>query len=158
METFKINNKLEIVCEWKKTRNGFKHEATLMDNWHKVDKTKICYLNRTWESFEFESVITQLLNKTKILTNKQKSKFMENCRTGSYNDISEKFGFISAIAKMGDLFGQSQKEKNDWKTRMIKAGLENDGLIMPDNWDDLPENDRTKRLDRVIKSLSTPLK
>ena len=34
------------------------------------DRTKICYLNRTWESYEFESVINKLLDRNKELKNK----------------------------------------------------------------------------------------
>lgn len=158
MKTFKINNNLEIVCEHKKTRNGFKHEAKLLNNGHKIAMTKICYLNRTWESFEFESVINKLLDKTKILTDKQKTKFLQKCSGKAMEEVNKEFGSISAIAKLGDLFGQNQKEKNDWKARMIKAGLENKGLIMPDDWNNLLENDKTKRLDDVIEFLQKPFK
>ena len=157
MKSFKINNNLEIICEWKKTRNGFKHESTLLKNGIKIDSTKICYLNRTWESFEFESVIIRILDKTKILSDKQKTKFLQEASGKVKEEINKEFGNISTIAKLGELFGQNQKEKNDWKARMLKAGLENKGFIMPDNWDKLSENDKTKRLDGVIEMLSKPL-
>ena len=38
---------------------------------------------------------------------------------------------------------------------MIKAGLENKGLIMPDDWDDLSEENKEIRLNGVIKHLAT---
>ena len=57
------------------------------------------------------------------------------------------------VAKMGEVFGKTQKESNDWKARMLKAGLESKGLIMPDNWDSLSEDDKTRRLDAVISEL-----
>ena len=31
---------------------------------------------------------------------------------------------IAGVAKLGDVFGTTPKEKNDWKARMLKAGLE----------------------------------
>jgi hypothetical protein len=60
---------------------------------------------------------------------------------------------IATIASIGDLFGDTTKEKNDWKARMLRAGLEGHGLIMPDDWDSLPETEKTKRLDAIIAML-----
>ena len=62
MKTFRINDKLFIVCNYVKTRNGFKHTASLFENGLISSETKVCYLNRTWESFEFETVIEKLLD------------------------------------------------------------------------------------------------
>jgi len=54
---FKLDEGLEIVCESKSTRNGFKHVAIIYNSGgFPIVETKICYLNRTWESFEFQSV------------------------------------------------------------------------------------------------------
>lgn len=55
-----------------------------------------------------------------------------------------------AIAKMGDIFGTTQKEKNDWKKRMLNAGLSNRGLSFPDDWSNLPEAEKTKRLNSAM--------
>jgi hypothetical protein len=52
---------------------------------------------------------------------------------------------------MGELFCDNQKDKNDWKVRMLKAGLENKGLIMPEDWNTLDEDTKQARLDGVIK-------
>jgi hypothetical protein len=40
-----------------------------------TEKAKCCYYNRTWERFEFETVISKLLDKTDRLTARQKAKF-----------------------------------------------------------------------------------
>jgi hypothetical protein len=61
---------------------------------------------------------------------------------------------VATVALMGEVFGNTQKEKNDWKERMIRAGLENRGLIMPSDWDTLSEDEKTRRLDGVIKMLN----
>ena len=63
MQIFKLDENYTVVCETKDTRNGFKHEATLLRNNYSVCETKICYLNRTWERFTYESVINKLLEK-----------------------------------------------------------------------------------------------
>jgi len=60
---------------------------------------------------------------------------------------------IKMVMTMGNIFGKDQKEKNDWKARMLKAGLENKGLIMPNDWNQLPEPEKEKRLNKVIANL-----
>jgi len=59
----------------------------------------------------------------------------------------------SHIARLGDVFGQNKKESNDWKLRILKAGLEQRGLDIPEYWDRLSEDEKTKRLDAVISLL-----
>jgi len=57
------------------------------------------------------------------------------------------------IALLGDVFGNTKKEKNDWKARMMKAGLEGKGLTMPEDWDDLTEDEKEKRLNGAIECI-----
>ena len=57
----------KIVCNSESTRSGFRHIATLLKNGREIEKTKICYLNRTWESFEFESILNKLINQNEEL-------------------------------------------------------------------------------------------
>lgn len=52
------------------------------------------------------------------------------------------------VASLGELFGKTQKEKNDWKTRMLKAGAPQ--LSIPDDWETLPEAEKERRLNQVI--------
>ena len=61
---------------------------------------------------------------------------------------------VGMVAGLGDLFCNNQKEKNDWKARMLKAGLENKGLIMPEDWDSLPEAEKEKRLNGAIEQIA----
>jgi len=75
MKIFKLNNKYSVVCEAGNTRNGFKHTATLMRDGENIDSTKICYLNRTWEAYTYQSVLLQILDKTTMLTDKEKRRF-----------------------------------------------------------------------------------
>jgi hypothetical protein len=152
MRTFRINEKIEIVCVSEKTRNGFRHLATLLFNGSEVDKAKCCYLNRTWERYEFQSVMSNLIEKSKALSEDEKQicrKFIEGDRT----DWSD-FKATSMVAKLGDLFCESKKEKNDWKERMLKAGFGDKGLIMPDDWDTLDEDTKQARLNAVIAVMS----
>ena len=51
--------KNSIYCKYENTRNGFKHVATMYYN--RNTYVAVCYyLNRTWECFEYQSVIRKL--------------------------------------------------------------------------------------------------
>ena len=63
MKSFKLDDQFTAVCASKKTRNGFKHTATLLRDGFERGQVKVCYLNRTWESFEYQSVLEKLLGK-----------------------------------------------------------------------------------------------
>src|SRR3990167_1295649 len=60
---------------------------------------------------------------------------------------------VAMVMAMGNIFGKNQKEKNDWKARMLKAGLDGRGLIMPDEWDTLSEDQKETRLNGAIEQL-----
>lgn len=61
-QIFKVNDELSILCESQDTRSGFRHVATILrDGFGTGYKpVKICYLNRTWESYQFQSVLHKL--------------------------------------------------------------------------------------------------
>ena len=80
MKMVKLNDTYFIICEVSNTRNGFKHTATLMHNGAELDSTKICYLNRTWEAYKYESVMLQLLDETTELTDKEKRRFKKKVK------------------------------------------------------------------------------
>ena len=54
----------------------------------------------------------------------------------------------SMVAMFGDLLCDNQKEKNDWKKRMLNTV---DGISFPDDWDELSEDEKQRRLDGAIK-------
>ncbi len=161
MQTFKINKELEAVCEWKKTRIAFKHEATLLRNGVEVLKVKINYLNRTWERYTYESVLEKLLEKSKsagLLKDGESVDFKTAILNGGEKDMAA-LKSVAMVAALGDIFhsdeaGGSQKARNDWKARMLKAGLGDKGFIMPDDWDTLDEATKQARLDGVLTQLS----
>ena len=152
MRIFRINEKIEISCEWQKTRQAFRHVAVLLFNGVEQERTKVCYLNRTWESYEYQTVAKRLVEKSTALTDEEK-KICNDFLDGDRTDWSQ-FKAVSMVAKMGDLLCSDQKEKNDWKARMLKAGLESKGLVMPDDWDSLDEDTKQARLDLILKTIS----
>lgn len=153
MKTFVINKTTEIVCWEYSTRYSWGHVAKLMVDGQEVDRCKIKYQNRTWESFEFESVIDDLLTKTKIIPEDQIKEYMDHWRKGNRDEILSTFRMIGTIAKVGTLFSDDKKEQINWKERMIKAGL-GDSITMPDDWDELSDQEKESRLDKVIEELT----
>jgi hypothetical protein len=159
-KTFKINDYLAIECATQNTNYGFRHVATLLLNGIERDTAKCCYYNRTWECYEYQSVIHGLIGKTKILTDTEKELIRHKLDgkdgydgEGCKGDLAG-LATIGMIAKLGDVLCKDQKEKNDWKERMLKAGLEGKGLIMPEDWNELDEDTKQARLDGAIKQLA----
>lgn len=154
MRIFKITDRIKVECESKKTRIAFKHEAVLLINGVIKDRTKICYQNRAWERYEFESVLKRIVMKTMVLSKEEKN----ICNNFINDDRTDWTGFksIGAIAEIGNIFCNNKKDKNDWKKRMINAGFKNKGLSIPDDWKTLNENEKERRLNKVITLIKSP--
>ena len=56
MRTIKIKN-FTFICFTKNTRSGFKHEAQMLINDTFVSEATKYWVNRTWESFTYQSVM-----------------------------------------------------------------------------------------------------
>jgi hypothetical protein len=151
---FNLGNGIIVKCDYKKTRSGFKHIAELYKDNILLTECKICYLNRTWESYNFQSVLLKAIEKTAEFSKAEKEKYRQMALSPEFSkaDLSE-FKLIANIARMGEVLTEPQKEKNDWKVRMLKAGLENKGLIMPEDWEILSEAEKEKRLNKAIAEL-----
>jgi hypothetical protein len=60
---FVVDGKIVIITAWRtNTRNGFTHQCNSVD-FPEVTKSRICYFNRAWESFEYESVLKAFAGK-----------------------------------------------------------------------------------------------
>lgn len=154
MKIFKVNRNIEVVCEYGKTRNGFKHTATLFYKGNEYESVKCNYLNRTWERYQYQSVLKKLAEKTMCLSKGQKKTlrdYIEN--EDRVKDSLKPLKTVATMASLGDIFGKTPKQKNDWKVRMLKAGLEGKGLIMPADWGELSEKEKKARLDGAIGAL-----
>lgn len=65
---------------------------------------------------------------------------------------SNPFKTVALIASLGKIIGGAEtvKEENDWKKRMLTAGMGSAGLSFPDDWDSLTEEEKARRLDGAI--------
>ena len=72
---FQVEGDLSVLCQCEDTRSGFRHVARVMSNGRETSAkpVKICYYNRTWESFEFESVLHELADKAKGLSDSERT-------------------------------------------------------------------------------------
>lgn len=63
MTHFEGKNGYSTVCESKPRQGGFKHEATLLFKGREVGRAKVCYYNRTWEAYQYDTVRAVLAEK-----------------------------------------------------------------------------------------------
>jgi len=152
-KTFKLSDSVYIDCETYETRYSWGHKAYLYVDDRQEAYKKITYYNRTWESYCYQSIIHGIIEGTpdKILKDKQKLKQVADA-IGSGN-VKRELGSIAMIAKMGELLTDTQSQANDWKARMLKAGL-GEGLSMPDDWGALSEDEKQARLDKAIQTIA----
>lgn len=148
MKIFKINKRIEIVCNSESTSYGFRHLATLFVDGVESTKGKCTYQNRTWESYEFQSVLFNVVNKSEL---SEKDKKICKKYIDTYKESDSMFRTTVGIAKLGDLFCDNKTDKNAWKKRMLNAGLKNSGLSFPDDWDELSEDVKEDRLKKVME-------
>ena len=75
MRIFNLGNGYMVICNVQSTRNGFKHTATLCLNGIEQATTKIGYINRTWEAYEYEDVLKKIIIEN--FDGEEKGKYME---------------------------------------------------------------------------------
>lgn len=149
-KTFKVNDNISIKCWHENTRYGFRHLAELYINGELVQKAKACYYNRTWESYEYQSVLKSALDKA--LKNKLLDYDTWLAAQKWADDYKESdggiLGMASMVAALGDILaGDKIEDQNNWKKRMLSTVP---GIDFPEDWDKLPEEEKKRRLDGAI--------
>ena len=99
LRKFEIDGKeVEFVNQFRGTRSGFAHDTTLFIDGRKVAEYTCHYLNRTWESYTYQTVMKCAVDRVaeqelaylkekylrehgyKKLTANRKAEFEEECR------------------------------------------------------------------------------
>ena len=150
MKLFDLGNGYQVVCEWKKTRMAFKHEAALCIQGNVIEKTKICYQNRTWESYEYQSVIRKVIDKHFPKDDAMAAKLMKKADDIGKGRIDDMFKTVKMVAAFGDLLCDKPKDQAAWKKKMLSTVP---GIDFPAGFDNLPEEERNRRLDNALKVL-----
>jgi hypothetical protein len=149
MDEFRLNKQFKILCKFQKTRNGFKHVAFVMKDSHDVLETKCCYLNRTWESYEFQSVVHQAIDR--YFSDKKLAARYKKAIDKKVKDVeSKRFDPVKMVCKMGEVLCNTTEEKVDWNKRMIGTIP---GIDFPDEFDSLPTEEKEKRLNSALEVL-----
>jgi len=159
---FRFDESTEAVCHWQYTSYGFRHIAELKIHGVTECRASAPYYNRTWESYEYQSVLYSLVEKarkqrlfTKEMAEAAEDLVRSQFRREEEAKINREFSMIGMVAKLGEILCPTYEQSNAWKLRMVKAGL-GEGFIVPDDWDSLSEEEKGGRLDKVLEMLKQP--
>src|SRR4030067_1351476 len=103
MRECKIDKHNSIIAKAESTRSGFRHVVILMRDGREIDRSKVTYQNRTWESFEFETALNKMLNKHPEIKPAVKKRFFEHASGREHERGESQFRQTAAIASLGDL-------------------------------------------------------
>jgi len=153
MEKYTINKNLYFEAwSWRKGgRWGHKARAVYfrpdIERWITTAEVNITYQNRTWESYEFQSVMEKLIDELDAVRYVPLADRLEASRVIKTGDRREmkKLAGLGAMAMMAGMIGGNKS-----KARVLGAIP---GVIMPDDFDSLSEEEKTKRLDGAINIL-----
>lgn len=115
------------------------HYAKLYKGDSQIDEAKYTYYNRTWETYKYQSIVHGILGKNKL---SGLSKLADQLgETG----VREELKKLSGLVRMGQLMGVDGAKVLEIAT--------NGQVNRPEEWETLPEEEREKRLSRVINLL-----
>ena len=146
--TFKVGPDIEIYCWAEGTRSGFRHMGELIVKGRYLVTKKVCYLNRTWESFQFESLLNTIAGCKEIKKDNVLVQTIENF-INSYKEPN-RLKPVATLMAMGNIFCQTIEERVSWKKRMVNTVP---GFNFPDNFDSLPLEEQESRLDMVMNEM-----
>lgn len=69
------------------------------------------------------------------------------------SELSSQLRSVSTVASLGKLLGFNTEENNDFRVRILKAGLPAGALNMPEDWDTLSEEEKDRRLTLAVQAL-----
>lgn len=150
MEIFTLSKEYSIVCNSEKTRYGFRHLASLKRNgWQEVSRSKACYYNRTWEAYNFQSVVHSVISS--YFSPQLAGKYKKKVDRIKLQREEKAFNLTVSVAKLGSLLFTKPEEQNGFKQRILKTIP---GIDFPDDFSALPEEEKQRRLDGAIAVIS----
>ena len=149
------NKSVSVTCESKSNRSGFYHLGKLYYQNRLVLKKKIQYYNRTWEAWEFQSLLENLLDKAKkelpdkaIIDLKALIEKENGVREAWVNTKSNN---LKKAFKMIDIMLPKRKA-NKAKMNLLRSEFRG-GLVVPSNWDELDEDEKQTRLNKAVEAI-----
>ncbi len=83
--TKKINNQYHVECSVYSNSRNWGHKIVLYKDYMPIDKETITYQNRTWERYQFESILIKMAYK---LDKEYKNDIPLRDRVTFYNNIT----------------------------------------------------------------------
>lgn len=143
MNSYILTPGVRVEVSYHKTRNGFRHEAVLWVGGVPEKMVKINYLNRTWESFEYQSVIRKAIGNSRLLTQEER----EAATAWAWKGPRDNFlPTIAAAASAMSLLFENMVDANRFKTRILRSVP---GIVMP-------ADEQQRRLDAALNTLRQP--
>jgi len=157
LTSYVIDSEYSVVVWAEDTRTGFRHLAKLMKNGVEIDTAKAVYYNRTWERYNFQTVINSVIRKHfDEKKAEEKIKLLEK-KAGLYRmdakgkvpfDLRDTrmFNFTDIVKKVGDEVVVRTEDGLEWtgsivkefpKTKEIEVYLYAKGKKNPVNKDNL---------------------
>ncbi|MFA5380242.1 MAG: hypothetical protein WC455_31055 [Dehalococcoidia bacterium] len=161
MKSYKFGNGYEVNCWSENTRYGFRHLCELTHNLNRIGKSKACYYNRTWEAYEFQSVIHQAIqavfdNRTRAQQKKGQEinplikQYCDEVDARARGIEAKRFDPVKMAVAFGALLTDNPEERANWDKRMLSTVP---GIDFPDDFDSLPVEEQQKRLDKAKEVL-----
>lgn len=72
--TTQQGQRILAICRSESTRNGFRHLCELQtENGYTIAAAKVCYINRTWEVYNFQTAIHKAINAARLSADKHEN-------------------------------------------------------------------------------------
>ena len=72
------------MCTFKNTRNGFQHHATMFTRGRQIGSARASYVNRTWEAYEYQSVIVEAIRTADPLSDKVRARLLADAQSKKF--------------------------------------------------------------------------
>lgn len=147
-KTVQLSEKYSVRLSYVKTNYGFKHEAVAMEDWRVLGKTKAIYYNRTWECYEYQTVICQAIKA--FIPSPEKEVLHEHFSTITRLPGEGK-SFLDSVCAMAKAFEVIAGDDKETTAKFQKKFLEKvPGIDFPEGFDELPLEERERRLKGAI--------
>ncbi len=69
--TTQRGQKITAICHSENTRSGFRHIVELQtENGGEIARAKVCYINRTWEVYNYQTALHKAIAAARLSANK----------------------------------------------------------------------------------------
>ena len=80
MEKFNVGNGFTATCTHRRAAYGFYHFCTLYKDDKRIARAQALYMNRTWEAWNYQTVVKMAVKKCNHLSDTEKEALLEVLR------------------------------------------------------------------------------